>query len=257
MPRRKADRIDRKDKESSGYRESAERMKKEAGSKAAPAKGHEPSLLGLAGFETRWTVACDTEEYSRIKDTEDRRLYLYGMIESVDMDWCSYGCASMVSKIVELIMAFNRADQGIPTDKRKPIRLYINSPGGELTEGFALISAIESSKTPVWTINVGQWCSMAFLIGIAGHKRFSLPHMTFLMHEGTSGAYGAATKVKEQIDFERRFEEEVVKKHVLAHGTMSEEYYDSLERVEFFMLPEDALKHGFIDEIVIDIDDIL
>ena len=214
-------------------------------------------LPALDSDHARLRVMCELETYNRSKDLEDRRLYLYGTISSIDMDCCSYGDASMTSSLVESIMAFNRADKDIPPEERRPIRLYINSPGGELTEGFALVSAIEMSKTPVYTINVGQWSSMAFLIGITGHKRFSLPYMTFLMHDGTSGAFGSASKVQDQMKFEERFENEVVKEHVLRHSTMTSRDYKLLERKELYMLPNDAKEYGFIDEIVTDIDDIL
>ena len=145
----------------------------------------------------------------------------------------------------------------IPIEDRRPIRLYINSPGGDVTEGFALVSAIELSKTPIWTINMGEWCSMAFLIGITGHKRLSLPNMTFLMHEGTSFAGGSASKMQDRAKFDERFQCEVIKKHILRHSVMDSDTYDAQERVEFYMLPEDALEYGFIDEVVADIDTIL
>ena len=137
------------------------------------------------------------------------------------------------------------------------ISLYINSPGGNLNEGFALIDAIKISKTPVYTINVGQWSSMSFLIGITGHKRFSLPSATFLMHDGSSGAFGSTSKVQDCVEFEKRFKNEVIKKHVLDHSKMQAVDYDALARVEYYLLPKDALERGFIDKIVDDIDAIL
>ena len=203
-------------------------------------------------------VECGMEEWSRERELEDRRLYLYGEIESIDFESkCLYAGVSMTSRLVERILDFNRLDEGLAPEDREPIRLYINSPGGELTEGFALVSAIKMSKTPVYTINVGEWCSMAFMIGITGHKRFSLPYMTFLMHEGTSFVVGSAGKAHDRAKFNEDFKNKVMKPHVLAHGKMPEAQYDALERVEFYMLPEDALAYGFIDEIVTDIDDIL
>lgn len=210
-----------------------------------------PAKLGV-------NIECSLEEWGRKQDFEDRRLYLIGEIESLDFESkCLYLSTSMTSKIVERIFAINRADYGIPPEKRDPIRLYINSPGGEITEGFALLSAIEASKTPIYTINVGEWCSMAFLIGITGDKRFSLPYMTFLMHEGTSFAGGSAGKAHDRAKFNERFRNEVIKAHVLKHSKMDSAEYDRYERVELYMLPEEALERGFIDEIVTDIDIIL
>ena len=211
--------------------------------------------------EARPQLIIDTsiEEVRREEEANLRRLYLYGEISPLDEDVSGPYCdVSTTSRLVELIMDINRmdAEDGIPPEQRVPIQLYINSPGGDVTEGFALVSAIELSKTPVWTINVGQWCSMAFLIGISGHKRFSMPNMTFLMHEGTAFAIGSAGKMQDRARFDERFKEEVIKRHILKHSKMDSAVYDAQERVELYMLPEDALKYGFIDEIITDIDSI-
>ena len=213
------------------------------------------SLFGDKSARATVSLHCDLDQYLRMKDTRERRLYLYGSIGIVDCD--IFDESSITAWLIEQIMTFNRIDEGTPPHEREPIRLYINSPGGDLVEGMALISVIELSKTPVWTINVGQWCSMAFLIGIAGARRLSLPNATFLMHDGTSGAFGSTSKVQDQMEFEKRFEREVVKAHVLKHSTMKSVDYDALARVELYMLPEDARERGFIDDIVEDIDDIL
>jgi ATP-dependent protease ClpP protease subunit len=80
--------------------------------------------------------------------------------------------------------------------------------------------------------------------------------MTFLMHDGATAMFGSANKVQDRIDFEKRFEQEVVRRHVLKHSNMDQVDYDALARVELYLLPEDALKRGFIDEIVTDLDTI-
>lgn len=203
-------------------------------------------------------VDCSIMEKRRLDDYKERRLYLYGSINDFD-DSQSFltSFSSATGELIEQIFDFNREDKGKNVKKRDPIRLYINSPGGNLNEGFALIDAIKISKTPVYTINVGQWSSMSFLIGITGHKRFSLPSATFLMHDGSSGAFGSTSKVQDCVEFEKRFKNEVIKKHVLDHSKMQAVDYDALARVEYYLLPKDALERGFIDKIVDDIDAIL
>lgn len=202
-------------------------------------------------------ATCTLGELSRLDDIKHRKLYLYGQIVNVDDESGFLSDVSKTGEIVEHILSYNREDMGKPLLDRKPILLYINSPGGDLTEGFALIDAIMLSKTPVWTINVGEWSSMSFLIGITGHRRLSFPNSTFLLHDGVSGAFGSANKVQDRVKFEERYENEVVKKHVLEHSKMDSVDYDALARVEYYMLPPDALKRGFIDGIVTDIDTIL
>ena len=207
--------------------------------------------------ENNTKITCAIPEKRRLHDLENRRLYLYGEILDIDSEEEAMAFASKTGEIVECIFDYNREDQGKDIESRKPIKIYINSPGGNQNEGFALVDAILLSKTPIHTINVGQWSSMSFLIGITGHIRFSFPNATFLLHDGSSGAFGSSNKVQDRVKFEERFENEVVKAHVLSHSNMKSADYDALARVEYYLLPNDALERGFIDEIVTDIDAIL
>lgn len=219
-------------------------------------KRREITPVSLPG-EPSLQISSHIEEWKRNVDFLERRMFLYGSIINFDEDDDGILQSSRTAKLVENILTYNRIDRDIPPAERIPIILYINSPGGEPTEGFSLISAIELSKTPIYTVNIGQWSSMSFLIGITGHRRFSFPYMTFLMHDGSQLAFGSSSKVQDQIEFSKRFEDEIVRKHVLNHSKMKRADYDALSRVEFYMLPEDALAHGFIDEIVTDLEDIL
>lgn len=202
-------------------------------------------------------VNCDAEDYMYLKDLEKRKLYLSNEISSLG---CEEGCnqhLSDIGHIIKQIIDFNEEDKDLDVEERIPIRLFINSPGGDVSEGFPLVSIIELSKTPVYTINIGKWASMAFWIGIAGHKRFALPYTEFLMHEGSLFMAGSAGSVQDIVDFNKRYTEKIVKKHVLKHSKMSSEEYDANSRRENYMLSEDALKYGFIDEIITDINAIL
>ena len=213
-------------------------------------------VMKIVPTQLNTNIACDIWEFKRARELEDRRLYLYGEIAPIDCDCHGYADASLASMLIEQILDINRMDEGIKPEEREPIRLYINSPGGDVTEGLALISAIELSETPVYTINVGEWSSMAFLIGITGHRRFSLPYSTFLLHDGSIFIYNSANKVKDRVAFENRIEEYIVKPHVLKHSNMLEDTYDELDRKEFYMLPTDAMKFGFIDEVLNNFDSI-
>lgn len=196
-------------------------------------------------------------EYEDYLDRLDRRIYLTREISDDIIDSSMDSGLSLSTIIVDAIIAYNRADVGLAKKDRAPIRLYINSPGGNIMDGFAIVGAIKTSKTPVYTINIGQWASMAFLVGISGHKRFSLPDMTFLMHDGSNFVIGSTNKVQDQMDFNRRYEKEVIRAHVLECGKMSAEEYDSRVREEVYMLPSDALKYGFIDKIVKSLDEVI
>ena len=70
-------------------------------------------------------------------------------------------------------------DRQIPVECREPIKIYIDSPGGYLTDTFTMIDAIKLSKTPVWTICTGTAYSGGFFTFIAGHKRIAYPTASF------------------------------------------------------------------------------
>lgn len=204
--------------------------------------------------DAKYIIENSVEGHDRFLSYQDRRLYLLAGIEPAEDE---DECMSKATQIVDDILSYNRADVGVAPEERVPIRLYINSPGGNICEGFSVVSAIELSKTPVYTINIGMWSSMAFLIGITGHKRFSFPYMTFLMHDGTNFTFDSGSKAQDKMKFDERFEREIIKSHVLKHSNMKSTEYDALTRVEYYMLPEDAKERGFIDEIVTNIDTIL
>lgn len=189
------------------------------------------------------------EDTFDIEDLEGRRLYI-----NADID------ESVISSIVYHILRFNRLDKNIPIEDRTPIKLYINSPGGSVPDGFGLIDAILSSKTPVYTINQAMCASMGFLIFIAGTKRYTMEHSEFLMHDGSNFAMGSTAKMKDRMDFELNELEAMTKKYIVNHTNITNDLYDEKYRVEWYFLPEVAKKVGVADYIVgvdCDIDEII
>ena len=198
-------------------------------------------------------VTADLFDYQLFKEQEadyvSRRLYLRGKIQGVeDNDPNSIDVS--INELVDKIRLFNQEDRSKSDASRTPIKLFIDSPGGDISAGFKLVDAITTSRTPVYTINESQCYSMAFLVFICGHKRFSAQRATFLMHDGRMTLANSTNKAFETADFLKEFEEKVVKKHVLGYSTMTGEEYDGVRLKEYYMLPEEAMKHGFLDEII-------
>lgn len=178
------------------------------------------------------------QELFRYKDLQQRKLFL-----DADVDQFSVG------EIVKHIFQYNKEDSGLEIAERKPILLYVASRGGEVDSGFELIDAIENSVTPVYTINVGYQYSMAFLIGLAGHKRFATRNASFLMHDGSNFVYNSGAKAQDQMEFFRKVEERV-KQYVLERSNITAEEYDSKLRVEWYMFADEAKERGFVDYII-------
>ena len=198
-------------------------------------------------------VRADLFDYQLFKEQEadyvSRRLYLRGKIQGVeDNDPNSIDVS--INELVDKIRLFNQEDRGKSDASRTPIKLFIDSPGGDSSAGFKLVDAITTSRTPVYTINESRCWSMAFLIFICGHKRFSAQRATFLMHDGLVTFKNSTNKAIETADFFKRYEDEIVKNHVLGYSTMTGEEYDKVKSKEYYMLPKEAMKHGFLDEII-------
>lgn len=195
------------------------------------------------------TLTYNYFDMYEVEELENRRLYINGEIDS-----------DVINTIVYHIMRYNREDHRIAIIDRKPIRLYISSVGGSVVDGYALIDAISTSKTPVYTINQAYNYSMGFLIFLSGKKRFAMPNSTFLMHDGSSVTCDSTAKAKDRMEFESNQVEKRTKEYIMSHTNINEKLYDEKYRVEWYMYPEEAKKNGVCDYIVgidCDIDEIL
>ncbi len=184
------------------------------------------------------TDRSSLEEVMMVKDMQQRKIWLH---DEIDIE--------TVSGAIHNIYQYNREDADLPVEGRKPILLYIASNGGSVDAGFALIDAIQTSKTPVYTINTGYWYSMGFLIGLSGKKRFAMPNATFLMHDGSNFIWTSGSKAQDQADFNRRVEARV-KQYILDHSTLTSKEYDKKQRVEWYLFADEAKEKGFIDQII-------
>lgn len=136
-------------------------------------------------------------------------------------------------------------------DPDKEIALYINSPGGIITSGFAIYDTMNHVKCPVSTICIGQAASMgAFLLSSgAKGRRFSLPNSRIMVHQPLGGARGQATDIQIQAREILRLKEKL--NHILAANTGQ-----SLEQVEKdtdrdrFMSADEAKEYGLVDEVM-------
>lgn len=135
-------------------------------------------------------------------------------------------------------------------DPKKDISLYINSPGGSVTAGLAILDTMNFVKPDVATVCVGMAASAAAVILAAGQKgkRFALPNAEVMIHQPWGGAQGQATDI------------EITAKHIIAtrerlNKILSKATGQPLSKVEkdvdrdYFMMADDAKTYGIIDEI--------
>ena len=136
-------------------------------------------------------------------------------------------------------------------DPKKEISLYINSPGGSVTAGLAILDTMNHIKNDVSTVCVGMAASMAAVIMSAGAKgkRFSLPNSEIMIHQPSGGAEGQASDI--EISAKR-----IIRTRALTNKILSKNTGQPLAKIEkdvdrdFFMDAEEAKKYGIIDQIM-------
>ena len=136
-------------------------------------------------------------------------------------------------------------------DPGKDIQLYINSPGGSVTAGWAIYDTMQYIKCDVSTICMGMAASMgAFLLaGGTKGKRMALPNAEIMIHQPLGGARGQATEIKIVADMilktRRRLNEELAKNT----GQPIEVIEVDTER-DNYMSAQEALEYGLIDSVI-------
>jgi len=109
----------------------------------------------------------------------DRNLFLYG---EINLNTCL---------CIQKELLFLSGE-----DETKEITMYINGPGGVISDGLGLIDIIKSIKAPVNTVCVGLAASMSALIFINGDKRYMLPNSQLMLHQPLGGAFGQASDIE-------------------------------------------------------------
>lgn len=159
-------------------------------------------------------------------------------------------CSGLGQTVEGYIRFWNKYDdkRNIPIEDRKPIKIYIDSNGGCLSDTFTMIDAIKLSKTPVWTICIGAAYSGGFFTFIAGHRRFAYDHASFLYHEGATATGADAGKFRNYAEFYQK-ELEQLKEVTLKYTKITPEEYKEHIKDDWWMTADEALKYGVCDEI--------
>ena len=137
------------------------------------------------------------------------------------------------------------------TDSKKDVYLYINSPGGSVTAGLAIIDTMNFIKSDVSTICVGIAASMGALILSSGKKgkRFSLPNSEVMIHQVMGGTEGQASDIAINAKHILRTKDTLNK--ILAQNTNKK--IDQVEKDsdrDYWMTSDEAKKYGIIDDTI-------
>lgn len=136
-------------------------------------------------------------------------------------------------------------------DSKKDISLYINSPGGAITAGLAIIDTMNHIKNDVSTVCVGMAASMGAMILSSGKKgkRFALPNAEIMIHQPSGGTEGQASDIAISAKRILKMREELNKMLAKNTGQPISKIEKDVDR-DFFMNPEESKKYGIIDKIL-------
>ena len=155
--------------------------------------------------------------------------------------------------LVKMIIRCNREDKSKAVADRIPIKVMINSAGGDVQVMLTIIKTIKISKTPVYTIVFSSAMSAAAEILAAGHKRYAMPGTCVMVHSGScsyGGTMEQAESCKKYVDsLTKRATEEFV-----ANTNIDAKTLKKKGASDWYMDETEALAKGVVDEIITDLD---
>ena len=135
--------------------------------------------------------------------------------------------------------------------KPKPIKIYIDSYGGQVYQCFGLIGVMERSQTPIHTVVTGAAMSCGFIILINGHRRYAYRHATPLYHQVSSGFFGKVKDLEEKLEETKRLQDKIEEMTLRLTKISKKKLSEILKKkVDWFMTADIALELGVIDEVL-------
>ena len=156
---------------------------------------------------------------------------------------------NVIEDIIMYIIKWNKEDKDLPIEKRKKIRLYISSPGGNTFNGNILSNVILQSKTPIIGIALDLCASAAYYAFLACDERIAFQETSFLQHEGEISIENSRSKAKQTAEFFDSMEDKA-KQFILSRTNITAELYDQVYDNEFWMDAEKAKELGVIHKII-------
>lgn len=187
----------------------------------------EPSVIEKTPYGER-----SYDVYSRL--LKDRVVFLRGEVNQ-----------QMANSIVAQLLFLEMEDPDAE------ISMYINSPGGSVTDGMAIYDTMRYIKPKIRTVCLGMAASMGAFLLMAGEPgmRLALPNSEVMIHQPLGGAQGQATDVAIHAEWLIRTKEKMTRMKAEMTGQDIETVRRDLER-DHFMTAEEALAYGVIDEII-------
>jgi len=181
------------------------------------------------------------------KTSQGERAYdIYSRLLKERIVFLGTGIDDTVANLVIAQLLFLESD-----DPKKEIKLYINSPGGQVYSGLAIVDTMKLIKPHVSTIVVGVAASMAAIIASQGEKgkRFALPNAKIMMHQPSSGFEGTSADIeisaREVLSLRHRIDEMLAE----ATGHSVEKINHDTDR-DYWLTAQEAAAYGVVDSVI-------
>ena len=188
-----------------------------------------------------------TNRRNRYFDKEDQ---FRSIILSNDID------NETVEEVMQFIIDVNAHDEDFENQikdyERKPIKVIINSFGGSIYDGFALVGVIENSITPIHTYCYGIAMSMALPIFAAGHVRFMSKFSTLMYHEALTSHFDMKfSLIKEDMDECNRLMKQY-DEYLLSRSSITQKQLDEVKksRRDWYFTADEALKLELVESVI-------
>jgi len=188
-----------------------------------------PRKTGLTEDEQR---LCALHDYS--VDVNTRRIYLTDEIEG-------YACSEFVKDLHYLESK----------DSKKPVTIFVNSPGGSVDQMFFVYDAMKSCRCPVVTVGTGGIYSAAGLILVSGDLRIATPNSFFMAHQMQNLIVGADNEIEAQVAIGKKFRNkfwEIMSKHTKITAAVWAK--QAVNKGEIWYDAEEMKEHGIVDHIL-------
>ena len=172
--------------------------------------------------------------------------------------WVDVEISELSLKYAKMIMQWNFEDKqnGIPKEKRVPIKLLFFSPGGDLMVNNSLIDTITLSETKVIGINAGEASSSGCFIYLACHERYTFPNATFLIHKGSGRFEGDYDELMSALaNYQRQIE--YIGDYVLSRTEIPEDVFNENFTTDWYLSADEAIKYHVADKIITSLDEII
>lgn len=190
------------------------------------------------------TIFCEDENAKKNPENENAEALSAKFLKTRQIILSGEINKELAEKVVRQLLV-------LEADSSDPIRLYIDSPGGDADAGFSIFDMIRFINAPVYTIGIGLVASAAAIVLLASPKerRFAFPNSRYLIHQPLSGIRGVATEIEIHA-------QELEKMRVKINELISQESGKPVEKVQrdtdrdFWMNAEEAKEYGLVNAVI-------